>query len=76
MEIRAGGGVFGLGNPGGSGGGGGGHSDPGNPGGRGGGQLTLPSVRGGVDVFWNNPLDILLHFNPKTDQNFRCSFYP
>ena len=36
MEIRAGGGgVFGLGNPGGRGGGG--HSDPGNPGGRGGG---------------------------------------
>ena len=32
MEIWAGGGVFGLGNPGGRGG----HSDPGNPSGRGG----------------------------------------
>ena len=53
MEIQAGGGVFGLGNPGGRGG----HSDPGNPGGRG-GQKTLPSVRGGggVDFFWNNPI--------------------
>ena len=45
MEIRAGGGVSGLGNPGGRGG----HSDPGNPGGRG-GQKTLPSV-GGVWIF-------------------------
>ena len=36
-----GGGVFGLGNPGGRGG----HSDPGNPGGRG-CQKTLPSVEG------------------------------
>ena len=40
MEIREGGGVFGLGNPGGRGG----HSDPGSLGGRGGGQKTLPSV--------------------------------
>ena len=45
MQIRAGGGVFGLGNPGGRGG----HSDPGNPGGRG-GQKTLPSV-GRVWIF-------------------------
>ena len=52
MEIRAGGGVFRLGNPGGRGG----HSDPGNPGRRG-GQKPLPSVvGGGVDFFWNNPL--------------------
>ena len=41
MEIQAGGGVFGLGNPGGRGG----HSDLGNLGGRG-GQKTLPSVGG------------------------------
>ena len=41
MEIQAGGGVFGLGNPGGRGA----HSDPGNPGGRG-GQKTLPSIGG------------------------------
>ena len=41
MEIQAGGGVFGLGNPGGRRD----HSDPGNPGGRG-GQKTLPSVGG------------------------------
>ena len=46
-----GGGVFGLGNPGGRGG----HSDPGNLGGRG-GQKTWPSARGGVDFFWNNPM--------------------
>ena len=45
MEIQAGGGVFGLGNPVGRGG----HSDPGNPGGRG-CQKTLPSV-GGVWIF-------------------------
>ena len=45
MAIRAGGGVFGLGNPGGRGA----HSDPGNPGGRG-GQKTLPSI-GGVWIF-------------------------
>ena len=45
MEIRAGGGVSGLGNPGGRGG----HSDPGNLGGRG-GQKTLPSF-GGVWIF-------------------------
>ena len=45
-EMRAGGGVFGLGNPGGRGGG---HSDPGNLGGRG-GQKILPSV-GGVWIF-------------------------
>ena len=45
-------GVYGLGNPGGRGS----HSDLGNPGGRGGGQKTLPSVGGGVDFFWNNPL--------------------
>ena len=51
MEIWEGGGVFGLGNPGGRGvtviqeiwvGGG--------------GQKTVPSVRGGVDFFWNNPI--------------------
>ena len=55
------------GNPGGRGGslaleirvGGGGHSDPGNPGGRG-GQKTLPSV-GGVDFFWNNPINIAVY---------------
>ena len=46
MEIQAGGGVFGLGNPGGRGGG---HSDLGNLGGRG-GKKTLPSV-GGVWIF-------------------------
>ena len=58
MEIQAGGGVFGLGNPGGRGG----LSDPGNPGGRG-GQKTLPSVGGGVDFFWNNPFCIfVIHF--------------
>ena len=51
MEIRTGGGVFGLGNSGGRGC----HSDPGNLGGRG-GQKTLPSVKGGVDFFWNNPM--------------------
>ena len=50
MEIRAGGGVFGLGNPGGRGG----HSDPGNPGGR--GSKNLAIRRGGVDFFWNNPV--------------------
>ena len=50
MEIQAGGGVFGLGNPGGRGG----HSDPGNPGRRGGGQKALPSVggRGGGGGFF------------------------
>ena len=46
MEIRAGGGVCGLGNPVGRGG----HSDPGNLGGRG-GQKTLPSVGGGGEVW-------------------------
>ena len=56
MEIRAGGGVFGLGNPVGRGGGGG-HSDPGNPGGRG-DQKTFPSVGGGVDFFSNNPFSV------------------
>ena len=56
MKIRAGGGVF----------------DLGNPGGRGvtviqeiqvgwGGQKTLPSV-GGVDFFWNNPFHGNDHF--------------
>ena len=45
MEIRAGGGVFGLGNPGGRGG----HSDPGNPGGRGFKKPCHPS--GGVWIF-------------------------
>ena len=44
-------GVFGLGNLGGRGG----HSDPGNPGGRE-RQQTLPSIGGGVDFFWNNPM--------------------
>ena len=48
MEIRAGGGVFGLGNP--DERGGGGHSNPGNPGGKG-GQKTLPSVGGGGGFF-------------------------
>ena len=43
LEIRVGGGE--------------GHSDPGNPGGRG-GQKTLPSVGGGVDFFWNNPISV------------------
>ena len=51
MEIREEGGIVGLGNPGGRGG----HSDPRNPGGRG-GQKTLPSIRGRVDFFWNNPI--------------------
>ena len=51
MEIREGGGVFGLGNPGGRGG----HSDPGNPGGRG-GSKNLAIHWGGVDFFWNNPM--------------------
>ena len=56
MEIRAGGGVFGLGNPGRRGG----HSDPGNPGGRGGGggSENLAIRRGGVDFFWNNPFEV------------------
>ena len=44
MEIRAGGGVFGLGNP-----GGGGSSGPRNPGG-GGVKKIMPSV-GGVWIF-------------------------
>ena len=61
MEIQAGGGVFGLGNPGRKGG----HSDLRNLGGRG-GQKTLPSIGGGVDFFWNNPL-FIPHFN-----NFFC----
>ena len=39
MEIQAGWGVFGLGNPGGRGG----HSDPGNPGGKGGQKPCHPS---------------------------------
>ena len=34
----------------------------GNPGGRG-GQKLLPSVGGGVDFFWNNPLSIFIHFD-------------
>ena len=42
MAIEAGGGVFGLGNPGGRGG----HSDPGNPGGRGGSKNL--AIRRGV----------------------------
>ena len=46
MEIQAGGGVFGLGNPVGRG-----HSDPGNLGGSG-GQKTLPSVGGGGGGGW------------------------
>ena len=45
MEIRAGGGVFGLGNPGGRGV----HSDPGNPGGRGVKKPCHPS--GGCGFF-------------------------
>ena len=53
MEIQAGGGVFGLGNPGGRGG----HSDPGNPGWRG-GSKNLAIRPGGVDFFWNNPLSL------------------
>ena len=48
MEMQAGGGVFGLGNPGGRGG----HSDPGNPDGRG-DQKTLPSVGGGGGGFFS-----------------------
>ena len=47
-----GGGVFGLGNPGGRGG----PTDPGNPSGRG-GQKSLPSIWGGVDFFWNKPMN-------------------
>ena len=47
MEIQAGGGVFGLGNPVGRGG----HSDIGNPGGKGGSKKTLPSVGRGAWIF-------------------------
>ena len=47
MEIRAGVGVFGLGNPGGRGG----HSDPGNPGGRGGGVKKPCHPSGGCGFF-------------------------
>ena len=53
MKVQEGGGVFGLGNPGGRGG----HSDPGNPGGRGWSKnLAIRRGGGGVDFFWNNPL--------------------
>ena len=52
MEIRAGGGVFGLGNPGGRGG----LSDPGTPDGRGGSKnLAIHRGGGGADFFWNKP---------------------
>ena len=67
MEIRAGGGVFGLG-------------DPGGRGGlvvpeirvEGGGQKNHAIRRGGVDFFWNNPLSFDMIFCAAVFGNFSC----
>ena len=68
-EIRAGGGVFGLGNPGGRGG----HSDPGNPGGRG-GSKNLAIRRRGVDFFWNNQFDVKISNSQFNSWNSSLTF--